>query len=663
MQTKFTKYFSYTLLIILLCVTSAGMLFTSCDKDDEGDNGTTVLKSFGPMPVARGAELRFIGKNLDKVTAIVLPGGIEIPVAQFTSASATLLTITVPQNAIEGKITLVTPDGNIETKTEMGFSEPISISDFSPAIIKADSVLTINGDYLNLVTEVIFTDRVAVNEADFITHTRYQIQVPVPHEAQTGKISVSNGEEDPIIVYSTGILNVKLPVINKIDPNPVKAGTLLTITGNHLDLVTNIKFGGNITVNNSVFLYQRIDTIKLTVPENTQDGILTLQPASGVSVESATPLIMIVPTVSVTPTTLKNGTDITVTGTDLDLVDKVIFGNNKEGTIKAGRTETQIEVTSPIDAKSGIVQFVTKANKTVNGAELTFVKPVITNIAPLIVQTNDNITITGTDLDLVSKINFTGGTSAKVTGATATQIVIAVPYSTQSGKITLLTKNGDLVESSQLLDVSLIVPTITNWPSVAFLGSTITITGTNLDLAADIIFPGDITATMFVVKNSTTIEVYVPIKTTKGVGKIKFKTINEEILTSPDITFKMSGPDPIADPNLIINDFDETGHDLGWDNWGGNLELGSDPTIAFTGKYAHGIKASCAGWAWLWGCNHEQLVKKSVTRDDHVLKIDINISTAFVGNHNFQMKIAGTTIDLGKFGTDDGRRTDLLRSF
>jgi len=55
MQTKYIKYFKQALLLTSMCLVLAGILLTSCKKE-EGDNGVTVLNSFGPMPVARGAE-------------------------------------------------------------------------------------------------------------------------------------------------------------------------------------------------------------------------------------------------------------------------------------------------------------------------------------------------------------------------------------------------------------------------------------------------------------------------------------------------------------------------------------------------------------------------------------------------------------------------------
>ena len=290
------------------------------------------------IPIARGAELKFIGLNLDKVTAVILPDNITIN--SFTKKEARLLTLTVPQEAVPGYVVLKTPDGDITTKTTIGFSEPISIAGFAPATVKAGDELTITGDYLNLVEEVILTDRITVTEDDFISHSRTEIKITIPATAQTGKIAVSNGDEEPIIVYSTGTLTVTLPAFTTVTPNPVKAGTNLTIAGTNLDLVLSVKLGGGKVIEAANFVSRTATQIVLVVPADTKDGKVILVPASGVEVSTATDLVMVVPTVSVTPVTLKNGQDITVTGTNLDLVDHVIFGGNKQGTIKAGGTAT-----------------------------------------------------------------------------------------------------------------------------------------------------------------------------------------------------------------------------------------------------------------------------------------------------------------------------------
>src|SRR5690606_18979017 len=62
---------------ILALLTLFTLLFIACEKD-EVNVDTVQLEVFGPSPVLRGGEIRFIGNNLDKVTAVVLTGGLEI---------------------------------------------------------------------------------------------------------------------------------------------------------------------------------------------------------------------------------------------------------------------------------------------------------------------------------------------------------------------------------------------------------------------------------------------------------------------------------------------------------------------------------------------------------------------------------------------------------
>lgn len=575
MQTNFNIYTRFVLNALLFCAISTGLLFTSCEKDDDEKTSSKIeLLSYGPMPIARGAELRFIGNNLDKVTAIILPDAIEIPASAFTSKKSTLITLTVPQEAIEGYVVLKTPQGDITTKTPIGYSEPISITSFAPTSIKPGAQLTITGDYLNLVDEVIFTDRVVVIVEDFVSQSRTEIKLVVPAQAQTGKIAVSNGEEDPIIVYSENVLNVTLPAFSTIAPNPVKAGQTLTISGTNLDLTTKVILGGNKVI--STFGTHTATQIVLTVPADTKDGKVIMVPASDVEVESTADLIMVVPTLTVTPTTVKNGGQITVSGTNLDLISSVTFGGNKAGTIVAGGSATEITVNIPIDALDGVVSFKTLADKTVEGPVLTFVKPGITSFAPISGKPNTNTTITGTDLDLVADVIFTGGIKGTIVTKTETQIVVTVPVGALTGIITLKTVNATVVASANSFEVLTNLPNISGFTETrGEPGKILTINGTNLSLIKQLVFPNDIYATAFGIKTDTKVEVYVPLNVKLGDGQIKMITYEGEIGLLPYIFF--GSIDPIFNESLCFFNFNGTGKDS-W--WGGAMGSGIETNVA-----------------------------------------------------------------------------------
>ena len=61
------------LLAIMIVLLIGNSVLTSCDDDEE--NTQVVLNSFGPAGVKHGDIISFIGLNLDRVTAIVLPDG------------------------------------------------------------------------------------------------------------------------------------------------------------------------------------------------------------------------------------------------------------------------------------------------------------------------------------------------------------------------------------------------------------------------------------------------------------------------------------------------------------------------------------------------------------------------------------------------------------
>jgi len=147
------KYNKIKAILLIPAVTL--LLLNSCDKSEDAGNQIR-LDSFGPTAL-RGETIKFIGNNLDKVTAIILPVDVEIPASSFQSRSSTLIEITLPDEAVKGGfITLKTPQGDIATKTALSILEPITIASISPATVRPGSTITITGTYLNLIKAVTF---------------------------------------------------------------------------------------------------------------------------------------------------------------------------------------------------------------------------------------------------------------------------------------------------------------------------------------------------------------------------------------------------------------------------------------------------------------------------------------------------------------------------
>ena len=541
----------FTLLVVALI----GLSLTACNEDDLGTNqykGGVSLNAFGPNPVMRGGQLRFVGSNLDQVASIDIPGiGAITNITVVKAGVPSEIRVTVPKDGpIEGVITLTTKTGTtITTKNELAFIEPIEITGFSPASVMPGDIVKIEGDYLNLVHSLAFADGVLVSENDFVSHDRYYIEVAVPEEAQTGKlelytadltIQLTKEEEDKLeyqIMTTDEALEVGVPTTTKLASErgaagddgvvTVKAGEDITFTGTYYNVVAAVKFG-----NVEVPVEPSADgkSITVTLPAEAPDGGIFLACKSGVEVPVGT-LNTVKPSNCVaTPNPVKAGTVLTINGQDMDVVTSILFDNVADA-ITIEPAADKVTVTVPAEAKEGELQLV-MANGATVAVPFTLVKPTVTGYDNNPVSAGGALTIQGTDLDLVTSVQFGDGSDiVAVKDATATAITLSVPMNALSGSPILKLANGDEVAN---------VPAITINEAVFCYFTELPAEDAELKAGESLILPvanGDkLTAVeingtncQFVLtKNKTELIIGVPDKAKKG-SKVRLISSNGEI--------------------------------------------------------------------------------------------------------------------------------------
>lgn len=351
-QYYIKRFPALTLLVMLL---GAGIFLSSCE-DDEIVSDEVVLESFGPSGVKHGETIKFIGQNLDKVTAIELPGA-EVSKSQFSSQTSGLIELEVPREAQAGKVTLKTPKGDIVSKAMLSFEVPVVINSIT-AEARPGSDITITGEMVNWIEEVVFNDGLSVTE--FVSSSLNELVVTVPMEAQTGALIFRSGGTEPLSFASEDELIVTLPVVNSLSHSAIRHADNLTISGSDLDLVTSVVFPGD-TVNE--FVSQSASEIVLAVPAQAVKGVLTLQQASPVDVVTSEELTIILPVgTEVMPKPAVPGVDdITITGTDLDLIAALELPS--VGEIQASefksQTATEIVLTLPEGTAAGGIKYTT----------------------------------------------------------------------------------------------------------------------------------------------------------------------------------------------------------------------------------------------------------------------------------------------------------------
>lgn len=440
------KYYMKKLLYILMAMLTF-MSVTSCDDGNELSTqqfaGETSLNAFGPCPVARGGQIRFVGTNMNTVTSVVFPGGEAV--SDITVISDKEIRVNVPQSAQVGLIELKTPVGSLFTISDITYLEPISLDKFSPSRVKAGEKLTIEGDYLNLMNAVVFAEGDTVKT--LVEHTRYKIVVEVPETAQTGKIAVTDLAEEPNVIESESVLDVVLPSVASIfDLSGKKPGDEISQEGSDFDLVRDLKVAGT-SVDFSVTESNKI-TYKL--PENTPDAaIVTVYPASGVEVPIAT-IGMTIPTeIVATPSKdLRAGDKIVITGKDLDVVSNVTFPGVADVVAVTNQSATSLTVTCPEGFTSGDMALNLKSGISVI-VSIETLKPSFEAYNPSPVAANSALVIKGKHLDLVAKVQFAAVDAVEVAPSEAS-ISVTVPAMAETGVVTLILTNNEVVEFPEL---------------------------------------------------------------------------------------------------------------------------------------------------------------------------------------------------------------------
>lgn len=383
-MNKIYKFSAWWMACLVLL---SSLTFTACETNDVDTNqyrGGISLNVFGPSPVLRGGELRFLGCGLDQVASVLIPGCDAITDIQLISAEE--IRVIVPQTALPGYVTLMLRNGeSIVTKTQLTYSEPVSIESFSPESVRPGDVLTIKGEYLNLMHQVIFAENVIVSDeviaeketteatSKFLKHTRNEIQVRVPEEAQSGKIILSDGTEIPNRLYSEVELQVVLPSVAEVaDYNNIKPGATLTVTGENFDLVKEVRMENGEKVEFEFSAENK--TLRFTLPANAVSGFIYAVPASGVQVPVANIEMAKPGNFSCAVTEINAGEQITILGENLDLVSAVIFTGGGEGEIISQSPE-QLVVSVPASAQSGSVTFKMANGEQISGLNLTINQP------------------------------------------------------------------------------------------------------------------------------------------------------------------------------------------------------------------------------------------------------------------------------------------------
>jgi hypothetical protein len=314
-------------------------------------------------------------------------------------------------------------------------------------------------------------------------------------------------------------------------------GSSVTITGKNLYNPSSVKIGtviANILSSSDtsvvVMIGTTVTTGKITVTSAsgtaTSNEIFTvISPPSSISF-STTPYIGGAPI----------GAVVAINGTNVGSATNVLFNGTPITSPITPVSATSIKVTVPAGATTGKVQVENRAGTALSSAVFKIL-PAIRSISPLSGIRGESVTITGTSFSNLSSVRF-GYVTATVASLSDNQIVVAVPATALTGKITLTTTSGTVVSTQSFTVIR--PPTISSIspsPSIgAPIGGIVTISGIDVGFAIDVSFNGVSITSPVTVISPTSIRVIVPSGATKG--RIRVVNLAGSVVSYSDFIVK-----------------------------------------------------------------------------------------------------------------------------
>lgn len=440
---KFRKY----ILVLMACLAVvSAQLLTACDSDDDYDTNQIsggVSLSAAQLQVTRGGYMVFKGSGLNQIETIIFPENVSVTDIEVVD-NYTIRCI-VPEEAVVGKVQLVYSNGSKTLETaEIAFTEPITITSFSPKEVKPGDELTITGTYLESIELVEFN-----GTAQLVTSaSRTEVKVIVPIWAKTDKFTIGfNATLSDNTASFTGVVSdddliVVAPTITEISATTIKSGETLTITGTQLNQIQIVKFNGaaNDTIKNAD-VYKELTSISVTVPAAATDGVVTLISYAGEEYTTAAITIK-QPVVSIkeAQTSYGVGEKVVLEGTDLDLIASATFNGETEATAVTLADDGTISLTVTTAAKSGDITLTLNNGNTITVSGFVTTKPEATDF-PTSATPLDVLNVTSTLSSRITTIKF-GNLEATPT-ATETGYTVQVPLEAESGKVIGIMDNGE----------------------------------------------------------------------------------------------------------------------------------------------------------------------------------------------------------------------------
>ena len=426
-----------------------------------------TIASFTPDGGPTGTPLTITGTGFTGTSSVTIGG---TAAASFTVVSDSTIAATVRAGTASGRITVGGPAG---TATSAGFffSTP-TVTGFTPTSAGVHATVTVTGTNLVGATSV----ELAGTPCSFNVVSETTLTFTVPTAAGTGTVRVTTPGGTATSADTLTI--APQPTITGFAPASGSIGTPVSITGTNLLGTLGVRIGSIVAVPTSVTDTQ----VVFTVPPGADSGTLMILNPAGSATSAGTFVVSSSSPGSISgfdPASGPAGTTVTIAGSGFTGATAVMVGGTAASSFTVV-SDGEITAVLAAGTHTGRIVVTTPGGSITSSTDFAFVAPpAVTSFTPSSGGAHATVTVTGTDLSGATSVTL-GGTPCAFTVVSATTLTLTVPAGAPSGHIAVTTAGGTATSTGTFTVAA--APTITGFspPGGGPIGTTVTITGTNL---------------------------------------------------------------------------------------------------------------------------------------------------------------------------------------
>ncbi|WP_266364961.1 IPT/TIG domain-containing protein [Tellurirhabdus rosea] len=397
--------------------------------------GVPEITSFTPRRARPGSEIVIQGRNF--TGGVVQIGGVVVDV-NVTGIQDEIIRTYVPQTARSGRIVITTYNRLTATSGDsLVIVSPPAVSNISPNEGVRGDKFILTGLNLLDISRVIFGNL----EAPFRVLSNTQLEVTVPDVTQSGEFPINVNGVGGSASSAVNFFVAFLPANISFSPDRVKPGDQLTITGQNLNRIREVKIGDQVA---TIASRTEGSAVRVTVPASATSATVSVTNRAGTATSSRTLTVVQRPVITDFTNRAAVGGRVTIKGDYLKDADVFFTGSTTAAAFDGRNTEEEIWVKVPADADSGPVRVVNPAGTTTTGTAFTVLKP-LSGLAfsPDSAKAGGTITITGVNLNTVTSVKFSNGASSTATfRLSGTSLIVTVPADAKNGPICLTNAAG-----------------------------------------------------------------------------------------------------------------------------------------------------------------------------------------------------------------------------